>query len=321
MKQNDNYIHRHQYSNNRLRPVETFIIEWAKRNPDIPFCQSDFTFRYKAGTIRNAFFHLKKIGLIELCYRTIEAYYRLKDYSNLKQSAVTLTHMEGKAFARTKHLGFNFYSFIDSIELEEIAKVHDINLSLKVPSSYESARKLHSELATASKYASIFIFKIKWLKNRHANVNIHRTDSITIQVGCTNNPIETSIEGLTSLAAFLGEVRYRILELLNQINNQIGEKNFPEVGSWIVTQWHYGRDSKYEISGPGFNVTFRTWVDTLARIYTKKSGKKQKVRFEEIQTPKKTLPEAFEEKMQLRDNPTEAFTDTEQKERRNVYER
>jgi hypothetical protein len=67
-----------------------------------------------------------------------------------------------------------------------------------------------------------------------------------------------------------------------------------------VVQWHYGKDGKREISGPAFNVTFITWADTLARIYMKKKGQLFKARMETVEEPRKTLPEAFDQKMNPR---------------------
>ena len=70
----------------------------------------------------------------------------------------------------------------------------------------------------------------------------------------------------------------------------------------MVVQWHYGKDGKREISGPAFNVTFRTWAGTLARIYMKKSNHLFKIRMEMMETPRKTLPQAFAEKMNMKGN-------------------
>ena len=82
--------------------------------------------------------------------------------------------------------------------------------------------------------------------------------------------------------------------------NLIGQKKIPHVGSWTVVQWHYGKDGKREISGPAFNVTFKTWAGALSRIYMKKSNHLFKIRMEVTETPRKTLPQAFAEKMNPR---------------------
>jgi len=55
-------------------------------------------------------------------------------------------------------------------------------------------------------------------------------------------------------------------------------KKCPECASW-----HYGKDSKNEVSGAPFNVTFSTWSRTLGRIYLKREI--NRVRAEEIQAP------------------------------------
>lgn len=56
---------------------------------------------------------------------------------------------------------------------------------------------------------------------------------------------------------------------------------------WVVTSWHYGKDSEGEVSGPPFNVTFLTWTKTLGRIYLKQELKR--VRVEEDQQPNQSI--------------------------------
>ena len=78
-----------------------------------------------------------------------------------------------------------------------------------------------------------------------------------------------------------------------EIKGKLGWRNIPHVVDWIITQWHYGKDSLKEISGASLNVTFETWSKTLGRIYVKSELKR--IRVEEIQSPRKPIQELFEE--------------------------
>jgi hypothetical protein len=94
-------------------------------------------------------------------------------------------------------------------------------------------------------------------------------------------PVPFNFAGLTRLTSVLGELK-----------GKLGWVDAPSVVEWVVTSWHYGKDSLKEVSGASFNVTFQTWSKTFARIYVKREL--QKVRVEEIQSPNRTVQELFE---------------------------
>ena len=98
---------------------------------------------------------------------------------------------------------------------------------------------------------------------------------------CSLKPIPFSFGGLTRLTSVLGELK-----------GKLGWSNIPNVADWLVTSWHYGKDSRKEVSGTSLNVTFETWSKTLARIYAKSELKK--IRVEEIQSPHRTVQDLFE---------------------------
>ncbi len=110
------------------------------------------------------------------------------------------------------------------------------------------------------------------------------TGRVQVAVKCGLKPIPFHFRGLTRLTSVLGELKGRL-----------GWNKVPNVVDWVVTSWHYGKDSCKEVSGSGFNVTFGTWSKTLGRIYLKHELKK--VRVEDIQSPHRSIQELFEDCM------------------------
>ena len=143
----------------------------------------------------------------------------------------------------------------------------------------------------------IILSKIEWSKGRTLKPVLHHNGKVTTYLKCSNCPVEVSIEGLVSLASFLGGFRIRLVDQNISSDPQFERLIVPRVEDWVVTQWHYGKDGIREFSGPAFNVTFKTWCNKLARIYLKNSSKLLKGRLEIIEEPRKTLSQVFEEKI------------------------
>ena len=137
----------------------------------------------------------------------------------------------------------------------------------------------------------------KWFNGRTLKTVLHHNGKVTSYLKCSNCPVEVSIEGLVSLASFLGGIRGQLIASHNLSALEFEENKIPRVEDWLVVQWHYGRDGRYEVSGPTLNVTFKTWCNNLARIYLKTINNRLRGRLEIIEKPKKTLPEIFEERI------------------------
>ena len=279
----------------RLTPAEQHILEWAKQRPDQPFCFREFLEKYAHGTIRNAFLRLKNLGLIRRYCRSFTAFYVLAS-SKVKPSCnpVTLTHTGGRHDVR--RLKIDLGSFLDSLDWEDVCRVHNVVLNFSVDGLYDYYLK--ETTCTVNEVSKdITLPKIEWSKGRTLKPVLHRNGKVTTYLKCSKCPVEVSIAGLVSLASFLGGTRTRLVSPHILSNSQFEENKVPRVEDWLVVQWHYGRDGAREISGPAFNVTFKTWFNELARIYMRHNGQLLKPRLEVIETPKKTLPEAFAEKI------------------------
>ena len=277
-----------------LKPVDRYILSVAK-TLGRPFCWEDFKGRYTHGTIRNAFSRLKKKGLIRLWTRSSIAFYvlpgQMKGYPRRK---VTVTHKVGRGGVREVRVDFG--SFLDSLDWEDVCRVHDVCLVFSVDGLYELL--LENGVGRLVEWSKDICFdSFVWSRGRVLEVFLHRGGKVTCYLKCSDCPVEVSLDGLVGLSSFLGGVRICIVNATVSVGSDFDEGLVPDVCDWIVAQWHYGRNGAREISGPAFNVSFTTWFGELARIYMRHSGQLFKPRLEIHEKPRKTLPVAFAEKI------------------------
>lgn len=277
-----------------LPPAERYIYARAKRKPDEPFCFLDFNDKYTHGTIRNAFSSLRKRGLIRLYCRSGAAFYvHASGKPKIPPEKVTVTHMVGRGGVRGVQVDFG--AFLDSLDWEDVCRVHDVCLVFLVDGLYELFR--HGVGCLVKGSGDVRFGSFVWSRGRVLEVVLHRGGKVTAYLKCSECPVEVSLDGLVSLSAFLGGVRACLVNAAVSIDPDFDRCLVPDVSDWIVAQWHFGRNGVREISGPAFNVTFSTWFGDLARIYMRRHGQLFKPRLEIHEKPRKTLPVAFAEKI------------------------
>jgi hypothetical protein len=136
-------------------------------------------------------------------------------------------------------------------------------------------------------------FNIDGLK---ITANIHHTNTVTVTVACSRNPISTNIcdvNGVIRLAAALARTQERIQRIVDECGNSLpgGYESIPipDSGTWMVTMWHFGVDTP---SYKEANICL-TWKDAqgvLLREYNKK--KEGKLRKERQEYPNKSIAAA-----------------------------
>lgn len=286
-RQNDNDKIQH-----KLTPAELYILKWAKQRLDQPFCFLDFKNKYCHGTIRNAFSKLRKLGLIRLYCRSFCTFYVHSDSKlNSRNKPMTITHTVGKHNSRK--VMFNLESLLDSLDWEDVCRVHNVDLNFTADGLYNYY--LNEKKFPCNKISKdIQLPKTKWSTGRRLTIILHCTGKVSVYLKCSRCPIEVTVEGLVSLASFLGEIRAHLIN-----SKAMWEVEIPHVEDWMVVQWHYGRDGRYEFSGLTLNLTFKTLCSNLARIYFKNIGNRLRGRVEITEEPNKTLSEVFEEKINM----------------------
>jgi hypothetical protein len=263
-----------------------------------PFSYRDFMlfevegkeFRMAHGTYRNKISRLKNAGKVQLAYNAGMAFHTLKGKMFGKQMTpnhTTVHHSNNDSFCR---LIYNLPT--------DKAALHDIRLKFKVHGISNTISSGHPEFPVNQRSKDICIptWKIDDLLVR---TFVHKSDTISVTVGCSLDPVAVDIKGIIRLSNALTRVEERLAILLTNIGN--GENlEIPDHNRWVVTMWHFGVDSFVEYTGDKFAITWETGQHILIRLYTKiMKDKKTRIRLERQEYPNRTFPELMEERLNL----------------------
>lgn len=130
---------------------------------------------------------------------------------------------------------------------------------------------------------------------------IHRTDTVSVAVGGSYNPIAVDFNGIIRLSNALTIVEERLSKIIHDCSKlQVQEETsfVPGHMGWIVTMWHFGIDGVTEYTGEKFSCSWEVAQNALIRAYPKdfKNGK-TRIRLERQEYPSRSLAEAIEEKL------------------------
>jgi hypothetical protein len=213
--------------------------------------------------------------------------------------------------------------------------VHDIHLKFQVPDiwtilssslpsspSQSSSSSLSplpsSSLSSSSNYkqhdkSKDIALPLLNINNLKIRTTVHRTDTVTVIVACSNTPIVTDTVGIIRLSNALTRVEERLSRLVDECGKSVAggyeSLPIPEHNKWIVTMWHFGHDdASNEYTGQKYCSTWRDPQNALIRKYTKRMSSSRSsssstststtiIRKERIECPNKTLPDAIEEKL------------------------
>ena len=241
-------------------------------------------YKLKNSTLRNRFSVLKNEGRIERYYNSRASFFVIKGVRFGKQRT---------QHAMTEH---SISQLSDAIQLlpKESKGVHDIHTSFQVLDIWQVlSESKRFKVNEHNKGILLSPFNIDALK---ITANIHHTDTMTVTVACSKNPVSTEIDdvnGVIRLAAALGRTQERIQRIVDECGQSLpgGYESIPipDSGTWKVTMWHLAVDT------PNYKEvkTSMTWKDArgvLLREYSKK--KEGKLRKERQEYPKTSLAEA-----------------------------
>lgn len=235
-----------------------------------PFCYKDFeefdingkTYHVAHGTFRNKICKLQKEGIVELEYNSKICFYTLTGvhFGN----AVTGNHMGIPSVIPVTGVMGNemedLLSYLKTIPVDEAA-VHDIHYKFSVPDIYKimSINTKYSRLINpVSKDIILSPDIIDGLKTQ---IIIHRTNTVTVSVACSAIPISLNEEGILRASVALTRAEERLSSKLDECGHNLpgGYERIPipDNRRWIVTMWHFGKDSKFEYKN-GFSLTWGT---------------------------------------------------------------
>ena len=260
-----------------------------------PFSYRDFLhfqldgieYAMKHGTFRNKISKLIKDGIVELSYYSTCAFYTLK------------SHKFGKSMTHN-HMVVNndpLYKMLQDIPFEK-QSIHDIRLRLKVPNIWQIFA-INPNFHRNKRSEDIVI--PTWNKDSALiRIIIHKTDTVSVTIGCSLQPIPLDANGIINFFNLLVRVEEKLQSILDNsglVNDDKKYISIPEYRQWIVTMWHFGRDASVEYTGERFCISVEKLQHVLTRIYVKDFNGKNRIRIERQEYPKKTLIDAIEEKL------------------------
>ena len=265
-----------------------------------PFCFRDFLdfevngkrYKMKHGTIRNKISELKKNGVIQLEYYSSPAFYSLRGISFSKpKREMTHNHTVVSQLSSVSSV-----SFIDTLPSDKHA-LHDIRFRFKVDNICTVISTNHPELRPNEVSKDISLEPIV-THDLTIKTTIHHTDTVSVMVACSLNPVAADIKGLVRLSNALTRVEERLLRYIECAPPSLSlSSSIPDHESWIVTMWHFGSDSPSEYTGDEFEVAWEVGQNALFRIYTKDLNGVTKIRRERQEYPNKRFDEAISEKL------------------------
>jgi hypothetical protein len=202
---------------------ETIIFDKMKEivyEENRPFSYKDFlSFRlkgscysYKHGHIRNIFSSLKKKGLIEFVCRSPQAFYTIKGVK--VGNLVTPTYMTATPNLTSKQKAFLKFLRIHQLEHPSI---HDIRLSFiheGLRSILVSSKSDLIKNIDEKSNKDVTLKKIT-LDDLTLKITVHNTDTVTVSVACTDNPILIDISGVARLTGALTTVKERLQRVID----------------------------------------------------------------------------------------------------------
>jgi hypothetical protein len=306
-----------------------------------PFSYLDFMkfevegreFKMTHGTFRNNVSSLMKEGLVEVSYKSSITFYTLRGVKFDKASRITMTSNHtvvagspisvSPAEPSPVFISSNpLYRILKDLPLDQ-SSVHDIHLRFASPQSYAiiyssiSKRSFDSNYTINSRSKDILLPAWK-IRDLLVKATIHRTDTVSIMIGCSLNPISLDFKGIIRLTNALSIVEERISRLVegcrkshdfdvidanvNFDSYSLGRRSYNNIilpfSGWTVTMWHFGADASVEYTGERFSATWGIAQDAIIRIYTKTmKDHKARIRLERQEYPRTTLALALEQKI------------------------
>jgi hypothetical protein len=295
-----------------MRKHMAYIVHSERR----PFSYLDFlhfnvdgkTYGIKHGTFRNKVSKLRKLGIVELYCNSVPAFYTIRGESIRMKKTMTplMTPNHTEVTTVTSVIDSIFYNTMQDLPSEQKA-LHDIHLKFQVTDIWKivslsgkyKINPINKDIALPPLVVAANSLKVR--------TTIHRTDTVTVVVACSNAPIVISESDIVRLHTALARSEERLSRIVDECGQSIegGYESIPvpDYNGWTVTLWHVGTDSSnYKEYLQDHHCT--TWQDpnrnVLYREYIKKNlrpGQNTSRRKEIQEYPEKTLAKAIEEKL------------------------
>lgn len=261
-----------------------------------PFCYHDFLsftvdeidYSMKHGTFRNKISQLIKKGEVERLYNSGITFYTLKGHHFNKPMTVDHTMVHNHPL----------YRVLQNLPLGK-RSIHDIRLKFKAPEIWKivSANPNFSQRRRSGD-----VIVPSWLNdNKIIKAFVHKTDVVSVTIGCSLCPIPLDNEGIIDFFTLLARTEEKMKVIVDNnflAYNYNKNSSIPNFKKWVVTMWHFGRDSLNDYYGEKFSVTLEEAESILIRVYAKTFHKGiTRIRVERQEYPMKTVEDAIDEKL------------------------
>ena len=306
-------MHIHHLVHDELRPFS--YLDFLKFDVD------GHEFKMTHGTFRNNISRLVQEGLIEISYKSNITFYTLKGTKFHKASRIAMTGdhtgvpCSSRSVSASAISSNPLYRLLMNLPLDK-SSVHDIHLRFSSPQIYaiislSISNKVFGSDSYVNSRSRDILLPVWKIRNLLIRATIHKTDTVSIVIGCSLNPIILDANGIIRLTNALSIVEERLSRLVEQslivgcfktIEDIDSSSRYhdilPSHSEWIVTMWHFGADALIEYSGEKFSVTWETAESTLVRAYSKMmNDHKTRIRLERQGYPKATLADIIEQRL------------------------
>ena len=141
-----------------------------------------------------------------------------------------------------------FYRSVKNLPFGQKA-LHNVRLRFEASGIWSALLSSKSDYQIQSKSKDISL-PVANISNLRISMCVHRTNIISISIGCSNSPIAVDVDG--------------VIRLSNDEKNTVNII-IPDHMDWIVTMWHFGADALAEYSG---KENHRRWGKAEAILIT-----------------------------------------------------
>lgn len=262
-----------------------------------PFSHIDFRefevegSRYKMayGTFRNKISKLRRIGEVEVDYNSTNTYYTLpgQRFGKNKTKSMTRDHRVVR--------NDPFCTMLRNLPLGKQG-IHNVRIKFHAVGIWKLCSD-QKKYYTIKRSNDIVI--PSWnLDNVIVKVVFHKTDVVSIILGCSINPIPLDIEGVLFFIGILVRIEERLK--MDVISSQFEGDNsvkIPNYKRWILTMWHFGRDALDIYKGEKFSITIEKAENILLNVYAKKFKPRFKVRYDRQEYPRQYIEEILDARL------------------------
>jgi hypothetical protein len=247
-------------------------------------------YEMKDGTFRNNISKLRKVGVVELAFRSKPAFYTIpgkkfsKSMTQDHMGAVINTVINEPLLRQTP-----IYKWLKNRPTHK-QSLHNIRLTFEATGIWNTFSKVYPTLVNPDN-KDIKLPTLLYFDYIYVIVTIHQTDTVSVAIACSFRPIAIDIPDLLQLCEVLTRTEIRLANDSHSIT-------IPRYTKWIVKMWHFGVDTIDEYGKEEFHVTFEEGMSDLYRIYTKrmKDGKNI-VRLEHQEYPNQGYADALVQKL------------------------